>query len=229
MLDAHGDVTKPTPHQRSASSASHLRAGGKLNPLRAHHPMAPGRPSTAQPLSFQGPVGVVRCVSPVELHDIVNRLYSKGLEDKRRHEQLSNTNNLSSSSPPRSPSPGHRAVSPAAQMPRPVSAAPTMTTEEVKESVNRLYYNGIKHKLDAHKKLAEKYLFHCPHPKRQDVSAQELRERVVQRFYVDERLRHQKMQDELRKAYIESTEPKFSRRSRDDITLIVDRLFKGSA
>jgi hypothetical protein len=213
----------------------------QLTPLRAQHALvsdggAPHlRPNTAQPaarksaavapLSFEGPVGVVRCVSPVELDSIVDRLYRKGLEERRRHHESA----ASDRSP--SPSAAQRPQSPhvASHLPpRPVSAAPTLTTDEMKESVNRLYYNGMKHKLDEHRRLAGKYLFQRPKKLQEGVSSKELRDRVVQRFYVDEASRHQRVQDDLLKAYVEPTQPNVAHRSRDEITVIVDRLYSGS-
>ncbi|CUG87447.1 Hypothetical protein, putative [Bodo saltans] len=261
------------PAHRVASAAP---GGGKhrqLTPLRAQHVLVGGsphlRPSTAQPvmqsniavapLSFEGPVGVVRCVSPVELVSIVDRLYRKGLEEKKRHQELSAAGD-------RSPSPASRPLSPPAAAhlpPRPVSAAPTLTSDEMKESVHRLYYTGMKHKIDEHRRLASfffsptltsdemkesvhrlyytgmkhkidehrrlasKYLFQRPKKLQEGVTAKELRDKVVQRFYVEEASRHLKVQEELHKAYVESTQPIISHKSREEITLIVDRLYTG--
>ena len=100
---------------------------------------------------------------------------------------------------------------------------PTMDQNTVDESVARLYTSGVKHKLEEHRKLAERFLFK-PAVKRVDEPRAELEKRVVDRFYVSERQRQEERQKKLYDLYIAPTEPKMKVKSKEEIADILARL-----
>lgn len=191
---------------RSNAAARHVSSAPPLRPLgTAATPAAAServRPSTSMPKkkfpqsSFLGPVGVTKCLARGELNEVIARLSR--------------------------PNSGHRSADAPHKEPpqRPHSA---LNVAEIQESVDRLYHSSVKHKLETSKKLADMYLFHPP-TTQTTLSPSDLCAKVVQRFFTEETERQAKRTKELFEKYIAATEPRMTKKSREELRAIADRL-----
>lgn len=200
------------PAVKRASTADTTSRRARLQFLKAplHH------------VTFDGPVAVVRCVSPGEVEGIVKRLYSDALEH-RKQQPLAQSGGRSNSPAADAalPDASETCASPKREL------SPQLHAHEA-ATVERLYTGGIRKKLETHKRLADKLLFH-PRPRSSNGGGRELRDRVVQRFYTEENERKQRRWSELLKQYVEPTEPHKATRTKNEIASIVDRLFSNGA
>ena len=209
-------LPEPVDHAAAASRPSTAAAGSRAatrspapQHLRSLPPEMEGASAAPSPVaaraqgsSFSRPSSAL---SSQQLQEVVHRLYDETLAARRERQAEAIR---------------ERDKVEASQRMKPAVA---LDKDAVDESVARLYASGVKHKLEEHRKLAERYLFK-PVPKKVEESRADLEKRVVERFYVEERQRQSERQKKLFEQYIAPTGPKKHIRSRDEIADILARL-----